>query len=118
MRFLDTLRAFFGKRCPDCRVGPIYAAPFELHKACPNCGAVYEREPGYFVGALYVGYAFGVAFLLTVTLTLSFVFPDVDMMWLALVAIVVFLPFVPEATRYARVLWMYVDRWIWPPKSV
>ena len=116
MPFLETVKAFFAKRCPQCHVGPIYAAPFEMHKSCSNCNYVYEREPGYFVGALYVGYAFGVAILGSLTLIGSFIFPNLDLGWIVLMAIVIFLPFVPATTRYARVLWMYVDCKIWPPR--
>jgi uncharacterized protein (DUF983 family) len=101
-------------RCPRCQRGPIYESAFVLHRSCPVCGLVYEREPGYFVGALYVGYTFGILILGALTLIGSFILPEVDLGWIVLGAVVVFVPFVPAATRYARVLWMYVDRTIWP----
>jgi len=28
-----------------------------MHERCSACGLVYEREQGYFVGAMYVNYA-------------------------------------------------------------
>src|SRR5262249_41472051 len=33
-----------------------FAGPFRMHERCPACGLVYEREPGYFVGAIYLNY--------------------------------------------------------------
>jgi uncharacterized protein (DUF983 family) len=27
-----------------------------MHERCPACGLVFEREPGYFVGAIYLNY--------------------------------------------------------------
>jgi hypothetical protein len=27
-----------------------------MHARCPACGLVFEREPGYFVGAIYLNY--------------------------------------------------------------
>ncbi len=30
---------------------------FSMHAHCPNCRIKYEREQGYFVGAIYVNYA-------------------------------------------------------------
>jgi uncharacterized protein (DUF983 family) len=116
MKSLETLTAFLAMRCPRCRRGPIYASAFELHKRCPNCDLVYEREPGYFIGSLYIGYTFGVVVLGTLTLIGHLIFPSVDLGWIVLGAVVVFLPFVPATTRYARVLWMYVDSAIWPTK--
>jgi uncharacterized protein (DUF983 family) len=114
MSIWSTFRSFFAMRCPRCHRGPIYQSAFELHKTCPSCGLVYEREPGYFVGSLYVGYTFGIVILGTLTLIGSFIFPNTDLFWIVLVAIAIFVPFVPATTRYARVLWMYVDRAIWP----
>jgi uncharacterized protein (DUF983 family) len=114
MKTWHTIQAFFAMRCPRCRRGPIYESAFVLHKSCPVCSLVYEREPGYFVGALYVGYTFGILILGTITLAGSWIFPEVDLGWIVLGAVVVFVPFVPATTRYARVLWMYVDRTIWP----
>ncbi|HZS43908.1 MAG TPA: DUF983 domain-containing protein [Blastocatellia bacterium] len=40
-------------RCPDCGKGTIFESGFKTRKSCPNCGLVYEREQGYFVGAIY-----------------------------------------------------------------
>ena len=28
-----------------------------MHETCPVCDHRFEREPGYFVGAMYVSYA-------------------------------------------------------------
>jgi len=28
-----------------------------MHRACAVCHLVFEREPGYFVGAIYINYA-------------------------------------------------------------
>ncbi len=27
-----------------------------MRERCPGCGYVFEREPGYFVGAMYINY--------------------------------------------------------------
>lgn len=114
MSLRHTTTAFLSMRCPRCRKGPIYAASNEMHVRCPECGHTYEREPGYFVGSLYISYAMAIAVLGTFTLIGHLLFPEVDLGWIVLGAIVAFLPLVPTATRYARVLWMYIDRSIWP----
>jgi len=43
-------------RCPRCGVGAVFAGPFRVHERCPACGLVFEREAGYFVGAIYLNY--------------------------------------------------------------
>jgi uncharacterized protein (DUF983 family) len=48
-------------RCPRCGVGPLYANPFRMHLQCAHCDLKFEREQGYFVGAIYINYAATVA---------------------------------------------------------
>jgi uncharacterized protein (DUF983 family) len=44
-------------RCPRCGQTPLFTGWFAMRDACPACGLRYEREQGYFVGAIYVNYA-------------------------------------------------------------
>ena len=44
-------------RCPRCGAGPLYERGLSMLERCPACALKYEREPGYFVGAVYVNYA-------------------------------------------------------------
>ncbi len=32
-----------------------------MNDACPGCHTPFEREPGYFVGAMYISYAMAVS---------------------------------------------------------
>ncbi|MGQ4809313.1 hypothetical protein NKDENANG_02729 [Candidatus Entotheonellaceae bacterium PAL068K] len=36
-----------------------------MHKRCASCGLQFEREQGYFLGAMYVNYAFTVAVVIS-----------------------------------------------------
>jgi len=80
-----------------------------MHSNCPRCGVQFEREPGYFFGAMYFSYAIGVitisVFAMAVYWTLR-----LEPQWCALVGWLVFLPFTPTVFRYSRVLWMHFDR--------
>src|SRR5262245_26392168 len=117
MSIAGTLRSFFAMQCPRCHRGPIYKSAFEMHHSCPECGAIFERERGYFIGSLYVSYTLAMVILGTLTLIGHLIFPETDLFWIILAAIVIFVPIVPMTTRYSRVLWMYVDRSIWPTNS-
>src|SRR3989449_8806554 len=44
-------------RCPRCGRAALYAGWFAMHPRCEACGLRYEREQGYFVGAIYLNYA-------------------------------------------------------------
>ena len=56
-RLLQMLANGLRLKCPRCGVGSLYAKPFKMYSDCPRCGLQFEREQGYFVGAIYVNYA-------------------------------------------------------------
>ena len=43
-------------RCPRCGIGPLFRGWFRMHDACPHCGFSYEREPGFYLGSIYLNY--------------------------------------------------------------
>jgi uncharacterized protein (DUF983 family) len=44
-------------RCPHCGRGKLFSSWFTMNERCAACGLVFEREPGYFIGAIYINYA-------------------------------------------------------------
>jgi hypothetical protein len=76
---------------------------------CPECGLKYEREQGYFLGAMYISYGLALAIIALFALLL----------WLVtrwsierdvVIASLLFLPFVPIVVTVSRVLWIHFDR--------
>jgi hypothetical protein len=66
---------YLGKgKCPKCKKGTIFNSignifKFEspkMNDCCPNCDYIYEKEPGYFLGAFYVSYGMTVGELLII----------------------------------------------------
>jgi uncharacterized protein (DUF983 family) len=58
------LRSGATLRCPRCEQAPLFRGWFAMHEQCPRCGLTFEREQGYFVGAIYVNYVATVALCL------------------------------------------------------
>ena len=84
-----------------------------MNERCSICGLKFEREQGYFLGAMYISYALALAviLLLVALLWLESRWPlQKTVIW----AIVLFLPLAPSLTLLARVLWIYLDRAIDP----
>ena len=69
-------RAIIRGECPRCRRAPIFRALWTMNEKCPTCGLEFDREPGYFTGAMYISYALAVPVAATVALASSFIFPD------------------------------------------
>ena len=101
-------RRALGLRCPRCGRSALYRGWFRMHERCASCGLRYEREQGYFVGAIYVNYAVtvvvaaGTVLVLDWTIGLSLAAQlTVGIALGALVPVVFF--------RYARSLWLSLD---------
>lgn len=78
-----------------------------MNENCPRCQLKYQREPGFFFGALYLNYAFTVALIITVGVILSILWPDASTLaYIAIVTLLVIL-LLPWIYRYSRALYLY-----------
>ena len=55
-RLLQMLGYGLRLKCPRCGVGRLFGKPFKMHATCDHCNLKFEREQGYFVGAIYINY--------------------------------------------------------------
>jgi uncharacterized protein (DUF983 family) len=104
------VRAIRRLMCPRCGRGPIFASAWTMHRACPACGLVFEREPGYFTGAMYFSYALGIPIVALGTLVAWLLLPGWPLIWLVGLAWLASLPLTPAVFRYSRVLFLHFDR--------
>lgn len=86
----------------------MFAGIFRMHESCAHCGLKYEREPGYFLGSIYINYGV-TAFLITagwVACRYGFGFEARSL----IIPFAVFLVlFQTLFFRYARALWLAMD---------
>jgi uncharacterized protein (DUF983 family) len=115
---LATVADILRQRCPRCRTGSIFRYSIfrgfpKMHDRCPVCDLRFDREPGYFLGAMYVSYGLGVVIVALIAALLWSItgwWITKDTIW----AVVLFLPLAPTITLFARVLWIYLDQAIDP----
>jgi uncharacterized protein (DUF983 family) len=107
--------AIVGSRCPQCREGKIFPVSIMsfskltiVNKTCSVCTANFVPEPDFFYGAMYISYAFSVAWIITV-LTAINVLVEKPELWMYLSIIfsgnIIFLP---SMLRYSKVLYLYL----------
>lgn len=113
-RPLSWLAALGRGRCPRCRDGAVFSGRVTMRARCPRCGLKFEREPGYFVGAMYVSYGIAVVLITVFFWGVSLVAPDSSFEKALTMAVALFLLFVPAVFRYSRIIWMHIDRTIDP----
>ena len=118
---VSTWAGIFHQLCPRCRTGRIFGTSIfrifpRMHERCPACGLKFEREQGYFLGAMYFSYAIGIIAIpllaLLVWAVLSWDLPEC-----VAAAFLLFLPAAPVVTFFSRVLWIYFDQSIDPDWS-
>lgn len=79
-----------------------------MHKDCAVCGLHFEVEPGFFWGAMYISYAFGVAISVVAGVITSVVLKDPEI-WVYIAAVITPLILLsPQSMRYSRVLMLYL----------
>lgn len=86
----------------------MFAGFFSMYPVCSNCALVFEREQGYFVGAIYINYAatslLAIAGFLTLDYVTSITLSQQLLLW-GIFAVLFPLFFF----RYSRSLWLSVD---------
>ena len=80
-----------------------------MNERCPACGIVFEREPGYFTGAMYVSYILALPLLATLSGMVYLVIPRWSFEAILAIAFALFLFFVPWLFRASRVIWIHFD---------
>ena len=53
--FVKCLRAL-KLTCPRCGVGRLFRGWFAMDDACRHCGLDFRREPGFYLGSIYINY--------------------------------------------------------------
>jgi len=86
-----------------------------MNEFCPVCKLKFEREEGYFLGAMYISYALAlgvIAVMATALWAATGWWLTRSVIW----AVVLFLPLAPMITLFSRVLWIYLDQGIDPER--
>jgi len=92
--------------CPQCRHGEIFQGLVTMNKTCGVCGLVFEREEGYFTGAMFLNYMFLSISAIPTMLVFVYLGHIVAGGAMAIFQIVLFAPF---SFRFSRLLWINLD---------
>ena len=110
------LGAILRLRCPRCLEGRVWSSFLTMYGRCPTCGLEFEREPGYFTGAMLVSYTLAVPVLGAMVIGLMVV-GSVDALPALLIGDTAYLALVPFIFRYSRVVWLHFDWKIDPQRD-
>ena len=99
-------------KCPKCQEGQFFSHhPYDIKHAgdllehCPSCGMKYEKEPGFYYGAMYVSYALGVALFVTCRTSFNLFFPWIGTAWQIGIIVGVTLVTAPYLYALSKIIW-------------
>jgi uncharacterized protein (DUF983 family) len=117
---ISAVEGIWRQLCPRCRNGSIFRRSIWLfppmYERCQVCNLKFEREAGYFLGAMYISYGLGlcVAALFAALVWFVLKWPLVKSV---IAGSLLFLPFAPVLTWVARTLWIYLDQTLDPDRT-
>jgi len=112
-RFLKLVGRALLLLCPVCGRGKLFSGIFRVPDKCPTCGAPYAREPGFFLGSIYINYGL-TALIAAIVYPILMFNKSVAEPYLTIgsLAFVVLFPLL--FFRHARSLWIGFDQWYDP----
>jgi hypothetical protein len=88
--------------------GKVFAHLFRMNATCPRCGYRFERENGYFLGAMVLSYAIA-SFSTVPTLALGILVAGLPIPVAAGIACAQVVLLTPWITAVSRLAWMHLD---------
>jgi len=101
--------------CPKCNAGSFFKTsnPYDLkdfdktNPSCSYCGESFIREPGFYIGAMYISYALTVAMTVTAFVGFVIIFNfEIEYVLAGLIFAILLL--LPILFRTARIIWINI----------
>lgn len=92
--------------CPACHEGKVMQG-FSVRRRCPKCDYNFYPEPGFYLGAMVVG--FFTTAILTVPPVIALKFLDVDISVLIAFPFIEFLFVGSFLVFYCKIIWLHLE---------
>ena len=101
--------------CPNCGIGAIFKTKGYIfllrmpimNKRCKTCNLKFEKETGFFFGAMFVSYALAVAEMIA-SLVLFWIMMDLSPLSVFLIIVVIAFVTSTFNFRLSRTIWIYL----------
>ena len=113
---MSKVGAAVGMKCPRCQKGALFTKrnPYNvgnmltMHTNCSNCELKYERETGFFFGAMYISYSLNIALVVTAVVGYFLFFSKSD--WRIYIGsyVLITLLLTPVIFRLSRSIWLQI----------
>jgi uncharacterized protein (DUF983 family) len=101
--------------CPKCQKGRFFKNPNPYHlrqfdkmnKRCSHCNESFEREPGFYIGSMYISYALSVSMTAIIFVT-CIVIMNLDIYLVIGLLSASFIALLPVIFRLSRLIWINI----------
>lgn len=114
MAEVSAIKSILTCKCPKCRKGKVFTHKNPYHrkfgkieKRCSECKLIYEMEQGFWYGAMYISYAFGVLISLPIVIVLLLK-TSLEIFQITGVIFCVLFVLSPVLFRYSRSVWLHI----------
>jgi uncharacterized protein (DUF983 family) len=105
------------EKCPNCGKGQVFEKKKSIFqfpvmkKKCEVCDYRFDREPGYFLGAMYLSYGLAVLQGLITFLICHFFFPNLPTIAIPLLIMAVVILFSYKNYKLSRIIYIHIFPW-------
>jgi hypothetical protein len=116
-KYPNLLINIINEKCPRCAKGFVFKKKLSftqlpvMYVKCQNCNYTFDREPGYFLGAMYVSYGLSVLQGIAAFLIISFLMPALTLYIKSLLVITVIILCGRKNYKISRVIYIHIFPW-------
>jgi uncharacterized protein (DUF983 family) len=105
------------EKCPHCGQSHVFKKGTKLfeipvmYEKCTNCNYKFDREPGYFFGAMYVSYGIAVFFGILTFLIFNVIFPSFPVEFSLVAIATVILLIAKKNYKLSRIIFIHLFPW-------
>lgn len=110
----NLIKLILKEKCPNCGKGNVYQKKKHMlelpimNDRCADCNYYFDREPGYFLGAMYISYGLAVLQGIITFLILYFFFPNTPTIWVVLMILAVIFLFSLKNYKLSRIIYIHI----------
>jgi uncharacterized protein (DUF983 family) len=114
---LGFVKEIYKEKCPHCSDGQVFEKEKGLFKMpimnerCSECDYRFEREPGYFIGAMYLSYALAILQGILAFVLCSLLSSEMAIEWVILMVILPMFLMAKKNFKWSRILYIHIFPW-------
>ena len=102
------------EKCPNCGKSDVYEKKTKVLQLpvmkddCDVCHYHFDREPGYFLGAMYISYGLAVLQGISTFLLLYTFLPNIPTIWVVVMILLVISLFSMKNYKLSRIIYIHI----------